>query len=176
MSVVANVGPVVTNPAPANSRSVDNNLGKDDFLNLLVTQLRYQDPMNPMDNTQFIAQMAQFSSLEQMKNMTEGLAELQKTQEEQLSTMNNVLTQLMGSQSQFYSVTMIGKNVEATVPKLDEQGNALTDGSTEILSGQVTGVRNKNGVSLLVVNGKIGETTVTREVKMTDLQSITNAQ
>lgn len=48
-------------------------LDKDDFLNLLVTQLRYQDPLNPSDNQQMAAQMAQFSSLEQMKNMATSL-------------------------------------------------------------------------------------------------------
>ena len=51
-------------------------LDKDDFLNLLVTQLRYQDPLNPSDNQQMAAQMAQFSSLEQMKNMATSLEEM----------------------------------------------------------------------------------------------------
>ncbi|PYG89824.1 flagellar basal-body rod modification protein FlgD [Ruminiclostridium sufflavum DSM 19573] len=53
----------------ANSRKTGSSLGKDDFLNLLVTQLRYQDPLEPTDDKEFIAQMAQFSSLEQMQNM-----------------------------------------------------------------------------------------------------------
>lgn len=44
-------------------------LGKDDFLKLLITQMQNQDPLSPMDNSQFLAQMAQFSSLEQMQNL-----------------------------------------------------------------------------------------------------------
>jgi len=47
----------------------DTSLGKDDFLKMLVTQLQNQDPLKPMDDTAFVAQMAQFSSLEQMQNM-----------------------------------------------------------------------------------------------------------
>jgi flagellar basal-body rod modification protein FlgD len=52
-------------------------LGKDDFLKLLVTQLQHQDPMSPMDDKDFMGQMAQFSSLEQMTNMATNLSELE---------------------------------------------------------------------------------------------------
>lgn len=51
-------------------------LGQDDFLKILLTQLTYQDPLKPMDNQQFIAQMAQFSALEQSRQLNEKIDSL----------------------------------------------------------------------------------------------------
>ncbi|MBX7057465.1 MAG: endoflagellar hook capping protein [Leptospirales bacterium] len=55
-------------------------LGKDDFLKLLITQLSHQDPTQPVQDQQFIAQMAQFSSLEQMQNMSSALNRMAERQ------------------------------------------------------------------------------------------------
>src|SRR5690606_2954572 len=58
--------------------SSEQTLGKDDFLKILVTQLKHQDPMQPMQDRDFIAQMAQFSSVEQIMNMSKEMGALRQ--------------------------------------------------------------------------------------------------
>lgn len=64
---IANIGKDTSTTTYATKKN--DSLGKDEFLQLLVTQLKYQDPLKPMDDKEFIGQMAQFSSLEQMQNL-----------------------------------------------------------------------------------------------------------
>ncbi|HHW99351.1 MAG TPA: flagellar hook capping protein [Firmicutes bacterium] len=62
-------GTVNTATNPTTNKTVNDMLGKDAFFRLLVTQLRHQDPLSPMDDREFVAQMAQFSTLEQMQSL-----------------------------------------------------------------------------------------------------------
>lgn len=87
-------------PQMAGSQSL---LGKDDFLKLLITQLRYQDPLNPLDGTEFASQLAQFSSVEQLANIN-------STLEASLGT-NQLMAQSIGNS---LAATMIGKEVRAS--------------------------------------------------------------
>ncbi|HTR98266.1 MAG TPA: flagellar hook capping FlgD N-terminal domain-containing protein, partial [Bacteroidota bacterium] len=54
---------------PASTTTGNSIMGQDDFLKMLVTQLQNQDPLNPMDATQFASQLAQFTSVEQLNNI-----------------------------------------------------------------------------------------------------------
>ncbi len=65
---ISTIGGGAENPTSATQSSTIN---QDDFLKILLTQLNYQDPLKPLDNQQFLAQMAQFSSLEQSRQLNE---------------------------------------------------------------------------------------------------------
>lgn len=102
------------NGISSTSSSVQNQgLGMQDFMKILMTQMMYQDPMKPMDNQQFMAQMAQFTSLQQ-------------TQE-----INSKIDQLLNVQAFFQSVGLMGKTIDFTTT-----GGALTGTVTSVsLSG-----------------------------------------
>jgi flagellar basal-body rod modification protein FlgD len=93
--------------------SDQNVLGKDDFLTLLVSQLQNQDPLNPSDPTEFVSQLAQFSSLEQLMNVNGNLEAIQDYQ--------NSLNRSMAT-------SLFGKSIVAT-------GNAF-----ELEDGQPTSI------------------------------------
>ncbi|QEN06408.1 flagellar hook assembly protein FlgD [Thiospirochaeta perfilievii] len=88
-------------------------MGKDEFLKILITQLQNQDPTKPMEDKEFISQMAQFSSLEQMNNLN--------TQFEKVS--NNLASN--------QAVSLLGKNVSLT----DLGGNNITGRVEAVTSG-----------------------------------------
>jgi len=80
---IRSINDVQTTAVAASSTSAaggSSPLGKDQFLQLLVTQMQYQDPLSPMDNAQFTAQLAQFSSLEQLFQVNDNLAGLTASQ------------------------------------------------------------------------------------------------
>lgn len=113
-------------------------LGKDAFLQLLITQLQNQDPTNPMDDREFIAQMAQFSSLEQMQNMTKTMESLLASQQQ---------TQLMSY------TTFVGKEVKwhEVTEKLDEAGKPIVNEGT----GKIESLKFVDGdVVFVLADGK----------------------
>jgi len=95
-------------------RQPQQSLGKDDFLKILITQLSYQDPTSPMEDKEFIAQMAQFSTLEQMTSMA--------------GSFSKLTSMLMGSEAS----SALGKNVEVVEGGNNVQGmvQAVTRGVT----------------------------------------------
>lgn len=101
MGLVSPVQTDAVNVASSTGRTLS--LGKDEFLKLLITKLQNQDPLKPMDDEDFIAQLAQFSSLEQMYNIAEGIAEANQWDFLQMQSLNNAL-----------AAGLIGKDIKAT--------------------------------------------------------------
>ncbi len=145
-----------------------NELGKDAFLQLLVTQLRYQDPLDPQDNGEFISQMAQFTSLEQMTNVASGLEKLSKI-------VGNIDTSVLTGQLS----GMIGKGVDwlETTESADEEGNPVS--TTETLSGVITGVtitENETKVVVKDADGQVHHVSVNNIAYLYELDETAAAQ
>lgn len=125
-SINAISGGSATGAATANQQEPPGGiLGKDAFLQLLLTQLKYQDPLKPTESKEFIAQMAQFTALEEMQNLNQAMNQLR---EEQARSAGRELLAL-GS--------FLGKQVI-----LDTEGGTL--------DGTVTGISRRNGPQLVV--------------------------
>lgn len=116
-----------TGSAATPVRNPKSALGKEDFLKLLVTQLRYQDPLNPVEDKDFIAQSAQFSSLEQMQNINQNFAQFLKMQ-----SISN-------------TAALVGKEVSYFMPATQE-GEEPT-----VVDGVVKEVRFVDGQSYMTI-------------------------
>jgi flagellar basal-body rod modification protein FlgD len=85
---VAKVDPSLAQASAKQAKA--NALGRDDFLRMLVAQLEHQDPLNPQDGTEFTAQLAQFSSLEQLITIRENLDKVVQSQRELASAIQGM--------------------------------------------------------------------------------------
>jgi flagellar basal-body rod modification protein FlgD len=113
-------------PTNATAPTLSNSLNGQDFMQLLITQLKNQDPMNPVDNTQFISQVAQLSSLQATTQLTSQVG------------------QMVTAQQQTGVLQLVGHDIQY----LDQNGNSV--------QGKVTGVRVSGPTpTLLVGNNEV---------------------
>ncbi|SHN16238.1 flagellar hook assembly protein FlgD [Gracilibacillus kekensis] len=119
------------------SREASSSLGKDQFLKILMTQLQNQDPLNPMEDKEFISQMATFSSLEQMMSMSKSIDSLVQNQ-----TVSPVIQ---------YS-HLIGKEVEHY--RIDEESGEIAE-PKEIVTGQVKAISQQEGYAVIELENDV---------------------
>jgi flagellar basal-body rod modification protein FlgD len=101
-----------------------NDLGKDDFLLLLVTQLRFQDPLNPMENTEFVSQLAQFRSMESSSNIETAIKNLDESFQGTVKAQNYAAQSITNTSA----VSLIGKQVrlkQTTADWVASAGNSV---------------------------------------------------
>jgi len=144
MSVTNTVQTASTTANTTATTGGKNVIGKDEFLKMLIAQLKNQAPLNPLDGTAFTAQLAQFSSLEQLQNINTQLSAFTKQQQS-----------LNSSQA----VTLIGKEVLA-------RGNTVqAAGSPVALSYQLAGDAAEGIVRIFDANGEFVDALVFQNQK-----------
>lgn len=132
--------PPIPNSTPEyTSNSSSDMMGKEDFLTLLVEQLKNQDPMNPDDPSEFTSQLAEFSSLEQLQNLNESMESLAETQKQS---------------DKFATMALIGKDITYTGGNFTFDGEPVSIGYQ--LDGQASSVtmsiQNENGSTVAVLH------------------------
>lgn len=123
-------------------------LGKDDFLKLMVTQLKNQDPLNPVDDKEFLAQMAQFSSLEQISNLNKTVEKGIEENKNLLDSINKSISSVNSNivaQQNFQAVHLVGRSIATWLQHGEEQ---------LFVEGLVEGVSFNGGRVQVLVNGQ----------------------
>lgn len=141
-------------------RKVGDKLGKDDFLKLLITQLQNQDPSSPLDNTEFIAQMATFSTLEQMVNIGSKIDTL--TENNKQSSLLNY-SSFVGKEVKWHSIDETGEEPIVTegtgkIQSIQYKDNKVTfilDDGTKLEPGNISEVMNSSPSNSLVSGSEL---------------------
>ncbi len=131
----------------SNSQTNGNNsvLGKDDFLKLLITQLKNQDPMNPTNGTEFASQLAQFSSLEQLSNLNDSIQQSMNNSYYLTQSINNSLAS-----------NLVGKNVTVLSDSVTNSGQGETNLGYSLpknAASATIAIQNENGVTVKTIEG-----------------------
>jgi flagellar basal-body rod modification protein FlgD len=108
-SILANQN--ASSATATNAKNTAGSLGVTDFFNLLIKQLQYQDPLNPVENTEFTAQLAQFSSLQALSDM---------------KTSMDTLSLLQASTNNLQALSLMGKHVVASGNTVNYSGTDVT--------------------------------------------------
>ncbi len=122
----------------ANAQPGNSNLGQTEFLQLLVTQLQNQDPMSPLDSAEYAAQLAQFSSVEQLVNLNSGMESLISNQQMMNAGLNNTM-----------SANLAGKSVTALSDRIaigaEERSADVTFRLNSVASNVQVNILDSNG-------------------------------
>ena len=120
---------MAVSPISGSSAATANGLDFQSLLQIILTQLTYQDPLKPVDNTEFVSQLAQFSQLQQTQ------------------TLNDQMTSLLSAQAATQATSLLGRTIDMT-------GNG---GSTTV-SGTVTAISFASGSPQLTIKTADGQT------------------
>lgn len=164
---------------PRSSTPLSDSMGKDDFMKLLVAQLKNQDPLNPMDGKDMAAQLAQFSSVEQMMQLNTTVSAQSDAQNKMVTALNDLKT-AQGEQGDNLAALIEGQMAVSTVGKIgvaagntvfvDRDGGGSITIDTGLTAGPGT-VQIKDSKGNIVSTGTVAD--VKAGMQNIDLRDIT---
>lgn len=136
---------------------------RDQFLQLLVTQLRNQDPLEPTKQEDFIQQLAQFSTLEGIEQLNENLDAFLESQQSASASQNAVLQEALQSQQLLNAAALIGNTVHYEVDP-GTVGDQVEQNDQTTHEGVVEGVLVENGETVLRIGSDLVSAGAIREI------------